>query len=68
MANNEWKTDVTVSFECIDIAQCCDQVTLSSSGPGQDNYPGLMGTYQNTGQYEHGKPVYKQDNSDNQLR
>ena len=67
-ANNEWKTDVTLSFDCVDIAHCCDQVTLSSSGPGQDSFPGLMGTYQNTGLYEQGKPVFKQENSDNQLR
>merc|ERR1712227_310828 len=56
--SNDWKTDVSLSFTCVDISQCCESVELSSSGPAQDNYPSLMGTYQHTGDYAHGKPVY----------
>ena len=49
---------MSLSFTCVDISQCCESVELSSSGPAQDNYPSLMGTYQHTGDYAHGKPVY----------
>ena len=57
-ANSEWKTDVTLSFECVEVAQCCDMVTLSSSGSGQERFPDMMGSYQNTGTYENGRPVF----------
>jgi len=62
VANNEWKTDVSLTFDCVDIAQCCDSVSLSSSGAGQQKFPDLMATYTNSGKFENGRPVYSHSN------
>lgn len=68
-ANNDWKTDATLSITCVDISQCCESVTMSSSGAASERYPALMGTYQASGQYQHGKPVYSHsDDSGVQLQ
>jgi len=56
-AENGWVTDSTLQFECVEFAECCETVVLSSTGLAQQKFPELMGTYTQTG-YENGRPVY----------
>jgi len=56
-ANGAWVVDDSLALECEEFADCCQTVILSSSGPAQDMFPALMGSYTQTG-FENGRPVY----------
>ena len=56
-ANGAWVVDSSLALECVEFAECCETVILSSSGPAQEKFPGLMGSYVQSG-FENGRPVY----------
>ena len=56
-ANGAWVVDSSLALECVEFADCCETVILSSSGPAQDKFPDLMGSYQQSG-FENGRPIY----------
>jgi len=57
LSGSEWQTDSTLSFECIEVADCCPKVTLASTGLASSAFPQLMGEYSQTS-FENGRPVY----------
>jgi len=56
-ANGAWATDSSLAFECVEFAECCQTVIVSSTGAASDKFPDLMGSYQQSG-YENGRPIY----------
>ena len=67
--SNSWESDPSLSFECVEIAECCAQVEVTSSGEAGQRFPDLMGVYSHQGEIQHGRPVYtSQEDPGVQLR
>ena len=59
LSSSQWTTDLSLTVQCQNIAQCCPSLSLSSSGEASEKFPGLMGEYSQTGSYQEGRPVYR---------
>ena len=67
--SNSWESDPSLSFECVEIAECCAQVEVTSTGEAGQRFPDLMGVYSQQGEIQHGRPVYtSQEDPSVQLR
>ena len=58
LSTSQWSSDLSLTVQCQNIAQCCPSLTLSSSGEASERFPDMMGGYTQTGSYEQGRPVY----------
>ena len=61
LSTSQWSSDLSLTVQCQNIAQCCPSLTLSSSGEASERFPDMMGGYTQTGSYEQGRPVYSRD-------
>ena len=55
---NSWQSDPSLSLECVEIAECCQEVEVASSGEASQRFPELMGLYSLSGELQQGRPVY----------
>jgi len=55
---NSWQSDPSLRLECVEIAECCQEVEVASSGEASQRFPELMGLYSLSGELQQGRPVY----------
>lgn len=68
-AAGQWRPDPSLALECADLASCCARVTVASTGAAAASFPELMGSYESSGQFEAGRPVYaNSEDTQQQLR